>query len=308
MRARIVRPTVGKALIVLSLVLISSFIFVSNSSAVGTIITVHAVGTVDEEGQPLRNIEVTAQLNNASGVFTGTVVEEFAAYPIIGWPAFVYAMLWPAKDAKGETALLTNAGGEISGTQTWNSVEGDHAVLSMTNTQTSPTEVEVQAALVVTSVSVETLGVATWTGTGRLESLGPGVVSVSGCLLINSPDGSLSATKEQVLVLDNAPGKIVEPHVMNYSGRFDATNNTFSGSILPIPAIVDSDNSGVADNCEASVGGVAELPGADAEPLEALDSSGPRWGVLAGIAAALLASVILLGGAAWKAKGRFSRS
>ncbi len=54
----------------------------------------------------------------------------------------------------------------------------------------------------------------------------------------------------------------------------------------------------------APVGGIAELPDADAAPLETGGSPGTGVGVLAGIAAALAAGTVVLGGAAWYARRR----
>ena len=59
-------------------------------------------------------------------------------------------------------------------------------------------------------------------------------------------------------------------------------------------------------NCTVEpVGGIAELPAADAAPLEAEDSSGGNAGILAGAAAALTAAVVTLGVGAWYARRRW---
>ena len=52
------------------------------------------------------------------------------------------------------------------------------------------------------------------------------------------------------------------------------------------------------------IGGIGLLPSVDGVPLEAEGSSGPSPGVLAGVAAAITASAVALGGAAWYARRR----
>ncbi len=54
-----------------------------------------------------------------------------------------------------------------------------------------------------------------------------------------------------------------------------------------------------------AVGGIAELPRLESEPLAA-DSSNVHAGVVAGILAAAAAGVLALGGAAWYARKRFT--
>ena len=59
--------------------------------------------------------------------------------------------------------------------------------------------------------------------------------------------------------------------------------------------------------CVANVvGGVAELPEVAGAPLEAPDSSGSNTGLLAGVAGAVAAGTLTLGGAAWYARRRWS--
>jgi hypothetical protein len=57
-------------------------------------------------------------------------------------------------------------------------------------------------------------------------------------------------------------------------------------------------------NCAAGVGGIAELPAADAASLEAQDSSGGNAGVVAGVVAALTAAAVALATAGWYARRR----
>ena len=52
------------------------------------------------------------------------------------------------------------------------------------------------------------------------------------------------------------------------------------------------------------VGGIAELPEAASAALQAGDSSGRGMGILAGVAAAVMAGVVTLGVAAWYARRR----
>ena len=52
------------------------------------------------------------------------------------------------------------------------------------------------------------------------------------------------------------------------------------------------------------VGGIAELPEIAGAALEAVDSSGTNAGILAGVAGAVAAGVVALGGAAWYARKR----
>lgn len=59
--------------------------------------------------------------------------------------------------------------------------------------------------------------------------------------------------------------------------------------------------------CVGAVGGIAELPEAAGAPLEAPGSSSPGVGVLASIAAAVVAGALLLGGAASLARRRWPR-
>ncbi len=56
------------------------------------------------------------------------------------------------------------------------------------------------------------------------------------------------------------------------------------------------------------VGGIVELPEVAGAPLEAPDSSGSNAGLLAGIAAAIAAGTVTLGGAAWYARRRRARA
>ena len=55
------------------------------------------------------------------------------------------------------------------------------------------------------------------------------------------------------------------------------------------------------------VGGIAELPAVAGTPLEAGGSSGPSANVVAGVAAAVAAGALALGGAAWYARRRVTR-
>ena len=52
------------------------------------------------------------------------------------------------------------------------------------------------------------------------------------------------------------------------------------------------------------IGGIAELPEEAVAPLEAVDSSGTNAGILAGVAGAIAAAVLALGGAAWYTRRR----
>ena len=54
------------------------------------------------------------------------------------------------------------------------------------------------------------------------------------------------------------------------------------------------------------VGGIAELPEVAGVPLEAPGSSDSNTGLLAGIAAAIAAGTVALGGAAWYARRRLT--
>ena len=54
------------------------------------------------------------------------------------------------------------------------------------------------------------------------------------------------------------------------------------------------------------VGGIAELPGVAGTPVEALGSSGPNTGVIAGLVGALLVGTVTLGAGTWYARRRWS--
>lgn len=56
---------------------------------------------------------------------------------------------------------------------------------------------------------------------------------------------------------------------------------------------------------QLGIGGIAELPDVDVAPLEAGDSSGLNTGAVAGIAGAVAAIAVTLGGAAWYARRRW---
>ena len=60
----------------------------------------------------------------------------------------------------------------------------------------------------------------------------------------------------------------------------------------------------IGPDCSPSVGGIAELPDVAGTPLEAPASSRSNAAVLAGIAAAVAAGAVALGGAAWYARRR----
>lgn len=75
-------------------------------------------------------------------------------------------------------------------------------------------------------------------------------------------------------------------------------------SIIDVKPKVGSNADQIAVNCVGSVGGVAELSEVAGTPLETADSSSPSTTVLAGVAAAIAAGTVTLGGAAWYARRR----
>ena len=80
--------------------------------------------------------------------------------------------------------------------------------------------------------------------------------------------------------------------VWTSSGKFDAVNDAH---------LVNLEVIGVA-----GVGGIAELPRLERQPLDAASSSGVSAGVVAGIVAAAAAGVLALGGAAWYGRKRLT--
>ena len=118
--------------------------------------------------------------------------------------------------------------------------------------------------------------------------------------------------------LTGFPPKVVYKHA-NTSAvliRVLGTNEVFGYLVLAghgvdfgtaTPADVTAFEAAVAQftPMPVQIGGIAELPGADAAPLAAPDSAGPSAGAVVGIAAAIAAGVVALGGAAWYARRRW---
>lgn len=125
-----------------------------------------------------------------------------------------------------------------------------------------------------------------------------------------SPDGSLGVGSGRSIHSDTSDliiGAVSVPSIKeNFSGRIDELavyNRALTGS--EIEAIYDA---GSAGKCGLGpVGGIAELPDAAEAPLEAPDSSGGNAGLLAGLASAVAAGVLILGGAAWYVRRRLVR-
>jgi hypothetical protein len=68
-------------------------------------------------------------------------------------------------------------------------------------------------------------------------------------------------------------------------------------------------NAGQVGSLECPVGGIAEFADVDGAPLDAADSSGTGYAVVAGASAAVVVGVIVLvGGSVWYVRRRFSRS
>ena len=118
--------------------------------------------------------------------------------------------------------------------------------------------------------------------------------------------------------LTGFPPKVVYKHA-NTSAvliRVLGTNEVFGYLILAghgvdfdmaTPADVTAFQSAVAQftPMPVQIGGIAELPDVDAASLTAGDSSGPGAAAVVGVAAAIAAGVVALGGAAWYARRRW---
>ena len=114
------------------------------------------------------------------------------------------------------------------------------------------------------------------------------MMSNPGSAVPGSGDGRLSLTR----IMDST-GKASNPWR-------NSDNGTFYELQDPSP----ENNAGVIGTLVLPVGGIAELPDVASTPLEAEGSSGPGAGLVAGIAAAVAAGALALGGAAWYAGRR----
>ena len=92
-------------------------------------------------------------------------------------------------------------------------------------------------------------------------------------------------SKEQVSMVHGVPA---DTHLVDELGGLVLSNGGATDTITVV--------------CQSGVGGITELPEVEEAPLEAAGSSGTSVGVLAGIAAAAVAGVVALGGAAWYAR------
>lgn len=102
-----------------------------------------------------------------------------------------------------------------------------------------------------------------------------------GSFSVTEEIGSLPAGSYQVIVT------VYEPYAP-FSCTLPPCSATTTFAVGPLP-----------------VGGIAQLPEVAGTSLESGGSSGPRAGVLVGIAGALAAGVAALGGAAWYMRGRW---